>query len=102
MVMCGSQGTDGSVQMKGSTDGYLPRQSQQNILLGGLDLEGHRVFICPPPQIYLLPRCSVVKNPPASAGDPDLIPLSGRSPKERNGNPLLYSCLGNPLDRGEW
>ena len=38
----------------------------------------------------------VVKNPPANAGDVGLIPGSGRSPGERNGNPLQYSCLENP------
>ena len=40
-----------------------------------------------------------LKNPPASAGDTGLIPGSGRSPGEGNGNPLQYSCLGNPTDR---
>ena len=45
-------------------------------------------------------RCgSVVKNPPASAGDASSIPGSGRSPGVGNGNPLQYSCLGNPMDR---
>ena len=47
----------------------------------------------------------VVKNPPASAGDArdtGLIPESGRSPGEGNGNPLQYSCLENPMDRGAW
>ena len=43
---------------------------------------------------------SVVKNPPASAGAVGSIPGSGRSPGEENGNPLQYSCLGNPMDRG--
>ena len=43
---------------------------------------------------------SVVKNMPANVGDMDLIPESGRSPGEENGNPLHYSCLGNPMDRG--
>jgi len=38
----------------------------------------------------------VVKNPPASAGNAGLIPESGRSPGEGNGNSLQYSCLGNP------
>ena len=33
-------------------------------------------------------------------GDAGLIPGLGRSPEERNGNPLQYSCLGNPMDRG--
>ena len=42
---------------------------------------------------------SVVKNLLANAGDVGLIPGLGRSPGERNGNPLQYSCLGNPMDR---
>ena len=46
----------------------------------------------------VFPGGSVVKNPPADAGDPDLIPGSGRSPQERNGNLFQYSCLGNPMD----
>ena len=47
----------------------------------------------------------VVKNPLANAGDlisMDLIPGSGRSPGEGNGNPLQYSCLKNSMDRGAW
>ena len=47
----------------------------------------------------------VVKNPAASAGDirdAGLIPGSGRSPGGELGNPLLYSCLENPTDRGSW
>ena len=44
----------------------------------------------------------MVKNPPASAGDMGSIPGLGRSPGEENGNLLQYSCLGNPMDRGEW
>ena len=35
-------------------------------------------------------------------GDTSLIPGSGRSPEEGNGNPFQYSCLGNPMDRGAW
>ena len=49
-----------------------------------------------------LPWWLVVKNPPASAGDSSLIPRSGRSPGRGNGNPLQYSCLGNPIDSGAW
>ena len=45
---------------------------------------------------------SVVKNPPASTGDMDLILGFGRSPGEGNGNPLQYPCLGNPMDREAW
>ena len=44
----------------------------------------------------------VVKNLPANAGDVSLIPGLGRSPEGGNGNPLQYSCLGNPTDRGAW
>ena len=44
----------------------------------------------------------MVKNPPANAGDTDLIPGSGRLPGEGNGNPLQYSCLDNPMDREAW
>ena len=42
----------------------------------------------------------MVKNLPANAGDEGSIPGSGRSPGEGNGNPLQYSCLENPMDRG--
>ena len=42
------------------------------------------------------PSGSVVKNLPANVGDVDLIPGEG------NGNPLQYSCLENPMDRGAW
>ena len=45
---------------------------------------------------------SVVKNPPTNAGDGDWTPGSRRSPGEGNGNPLQYSCLGNPTERGAW
>ena len=40
------------------------------------------------------------KESAASVGDMGSIPRSGRSPGEGNGNPLQYSCLGNPMDRG--
>ena len=50
----------------------------------------------------------LVKNLPAmqetalNAGDMVLIPGSGRSPGGEHGNPLQYSCLENPMDRGAW
>ena len=46
-----------------------------------------------------------VKNLPANPGDitdAGSIPGSGRNPGGRNGNPLQYSCLLNPMDRGAW
>ena len=44
----------------------------------------------------------MVKNSLANTGDLSSIPGSGRSPGGENGNPLQYSCLGNPKDRGAW
>ena len=46
------------------------------------------------------PGGSDSKESALNAGDPGLIPGSGRSPGEGNGNPLQYSCLQNPMDRG--
>ena len=51
------------------------------------------------------PGGSAVKNPPSNAGDTgdvSWIPGWGRSPRGGNGNPLQYSCLGNPMDRRTW
>ena len=48
------------------------------------------------------PGGSDVKVSAYNAGDPGLIPGSGRSSGEENGNPLQYSCLENPMDRGAW
>ena len=45
---------------------------------------------------------SVGKESACNAGAPGSIPGSGRSPGEGNGNPLQYSCLENPMDRGAW
>ena len=45
---------------------------------------------------------SSVNNPPANAGDMSSIPGLRRFPGEGNGNPLQYSGLGNPIDRGAW
>ena len=51
------------------------------------------------------PGGSVVKNPPANAGDTEdlgLIPGLERSPGVGNGNPLQYACLDNPMNTGAW
>ena len=48
------------------------------------------------------PGASVVKNPPANAGDVGSIPGSGRSSGRGNGNPLQCSCLENPTGKGAW
>ena len=48
------------------------------------------------------PDGSVAKNLPENAGDVGSVPGSGRPPGERNGSPLQYSCLENPMDGGAW
>ena len=51
------------------------------------------------------PDGTMIKNPPANAGDTKdsgFIPESGISPGGGNGNPLQYSFLENPMDRGTW
>ena len=53
------------------------------------------------PCIYF-PGDSDGKESTCNAGDPGLIPGSGRSPAEGNGNPLQYSCLENSMDRRAW
>ena len=51
---------------------------------------------------HTFPGDSLVKYPTANAGDKGSIPELGRSPGEENGNPLQYSCLGNPTNRRVW
>ena len=52
--------------------------------------------------IVCFPGGSEGKASACNAGDPGLIPGSGRSPGEGNGNPRQYSCLENPMDGGAW
>ena len=92
----------------------------------GLDSRGSRAEVSSEPQVGLprlgvlhqeethlntikaiydkprLPGGALVKTLPAGAGDAGLIRLQGRSPGGEDGNPLQYSCLGNPMDRGAW
>ena len=76
-------------------------------------MSGNKAWVLiPPPPFFLSYKVSffsgfrggsVVKNPlPAIAGNASLILGSGRSPGEGNGNPLEYSYLGNPMDKGAW
>ena len=62
--------------------------------------------ICPSPQNTRASQVALlVKNLPAKAGDmrdEGSIPGSGRSPGGGHGNPLQYSCVENPMDRGAW
>ena len=52
--------------------------------------------------IWGFPGGSDSKESACNAGGLSSIPGSGRSPREGNGNPLQYSCLENPMDRGAW
>ena len=52
--------------------------------------------------IWDFPGGSDSKTPAYNVGDPDSISGSGRSPGGGDGNPLQYSCLENPMDRGAW
>ena len=83
-------------------DGYKNRE-KENFLL----LKSHpNLFLIPgsrpgaPSGTSGFPHSSGGKESAFNAGDPGLIPESGRSPAEGNGKPLQYSCLENPMDRG--
>ena len=61
-------------------------------------------FVFPQPRLFLwgLPRWLSVKESVCQAGDECSVPGLRRSPGDRNGNPLQYSCLGNPMKREAW
>ena len=52
--------------------------------------------------MWSVPAGSDGKESACNTGDPGLIPGTGRSPGEGNGNPLQYSCPENPMGRGAW
>ena len=102
--------------MDGSTAG-LPVHHQLPELLKLMSIElvmpSNHLRLCRP--LLLLPSifpgvrvfsndqvALVVKNAPANAGDVGSVPGSGRSLGEGNGNLLQYSCLENPMGRGDW
>ena len=58
--------------------------------------------LVPYPSLRGFPGSSASKESACNLGDLDSIPVSGRSPGEGNGNPLQYSGLENPMDRGAW
>ena len=83
--------------------GPTREQGSRDPALWGLDLSGSfHQFLGP---IQGFPGGTVVKNLPANSGDArnlGLIPGSRRFPGGGNGNPLQYSCLENPRERGAW
>ena len=58
--------------------------------------------LCTDVYIMGFPGSTVGKNLPVNTGDAGSIPGLGRSPGGESGNPLQYSCLLNPVDRGAW
>ena len=74
----------------------IPKANQRKVTLASL-LIYTVLFICKG-----FPGGSEVKVSACNAGDLGLIPGSERSPGERNGNPLQYSCPKNPMDGGAW
>ena len=81
-----------------------PARKEDDITNICIDLAPNVTFYGKPEQTFWLTQylhCgSAVKNLLADAKDAGPIPGSGRSPGEGNGNPLQYSCLGNPMDKG--
>ena len=73
-------------------------------ILSHTTVKNSGIFIADPVSLYLLgfPGGTNGKESAYNAGDPGLIPESGRSPGEGNDYSLQYSCLGNPMDRGAW
>ena len=65
-------------------------------------LPGCEVFPGGSEECEVFPGGSEDKASACNTGDPGLIPGLGRSPGKGNGNPLEYSCLENPMDRGAW
>jgi len=87
-------------------EGSLRAQSHKSLpndsILSTTSLQTDTWFMQAPTEEMDFPGGSVVKNPPAGAGDSNSISGSARSPGERNGNPPQYPHLGNPMDRGAW
>ena len=80
---------------------WLPDQGS---VLGPPHWEGGVLATGPPGKSHIasILYLPIGKESACNAGDPDSIPGSGRSSGEGNGNPLQYSCLENPTDRGAW
>ena len=81
----------------------IPRGTGCDCISGQLGRAHDSLFKVEQKNLWGFPGGTVVKNPPANAGDTgDMgsIPGSERSLGGRNGKPLQYCCLGNPIDRG--
>ena len=95
----------------GKTPGFHCGEAQVPSLVWELRFcmpQGTALNTPPPPKLELILQCFGFpagldcKESACNAGDPGLIPGSGRSPGEGHGNPLQYSCLENCMERGAW
>ena len=99
-------------KFKITADGDCSHEMKRRLLLGrkvmtNLDSIFKSRDITLPTKVPLVkdkdfPRGSDGKASAYNSGDPGSIPGSGRSPGEGNGNPLQFSCLENPMNRGAW
>ena len=85
-----------------SQDPWDGELSKLCISTQNFDKQNTELILWPSPTSWTSQVVLVVKNPPANAGDVGSIPWSGRCPGGGHGNPLLYSCLENPMNRGAW
>ena len=83
-----------------------PHLKQVLAALDGCEPKKENLFLESPFELcayhFQFPRWLSGKESICNAGDVGLIPEWGKSPGEGNGNPLQYSCLENPMDRGTW
>ena len=83
-------------QSKEELKSLLMKVKEESTKVGlKLNIQKTKIVAC-------FPGGAEVKASACNVGDLGLIPGSGRSPREGNGNPLQYSCLENPMDRGAW
>ena len=84
-----------------SDPGMAPRSPALQVDSSPDELLGKIIYVCM--SVYMgFPGGSEVKASASNVGDLGSIPGLGRSPGEGNGNPLQYSCLKNPMDKGAW
>ena len=79
------------------------RRNGEELVSAASKLSAFFIYLrCLPLSVTYFPCGSAGKESACNAGDLSLIPELGRSPGERKGYPLQYSCLESPMDRGAW
>ena len=80
----------------------MTKQQLQRVINVSFDIHNTPFSTTPDLIFWCFSGGSDDKESACNVGDPGLIPELGRSPEVGNGNPLQYSCLENPMDRGAW